>query len=439
MATTLTNNDAAVAAEPAKITYSTRYVVTSFVIVTLGWCLVNFSNTFQLAVPGMMEEMQYTSTQIGLVASVFSFGGFFSALWLPLVADRHGRKIGMALSVAMAVVFNSMIGLTHSIVALLPLRFLSSHGQTCQWGIGASHLSEIAPARMRGTLLGLMQAGTPLGFFMCAALFTTMMSMGFTWRAFSMTAIVAVLIIIPILFVLQESQQWKAARAEVERLKALGKETVEDPNQKKVNIRELFKPAYRKNTFIAMTLHSLGAFWAWGNVTWFLVALSQDFGMDAVTRGRMSMLMWGIAVFSYALAGRVGDLIGRRAAMLVFSLLIMCGASTMYFSNSMEVPNVQLLYVATALIGTGVGLHSILIAYSSEIFPTHVRATGTSIAIGIGRLTAVFSMMGLGIVAQQFSPTTAELTAAIGALLMVPTIYIFGMETARKELTEIVR
>ncbi|MDJ0931705.1 MAG: MFS transporter [Breoghania sp.] len=297
-------------------------------------------------------------------------------------------------------------------------------------------MSEITPAQTSGTLLGLMQAGTPLGFFMCSAPFTLMMSMNYSWRTFSMTAIVAVVIIIPVLFVLQESKQWKAARAEVERVKALGKQHVADPNGKKVNIRELFKPAYRKNTFIAMTLHSLGAFWAWGNLTWFFVALSQDFGMDAVTRGRMSMLMWGIAVFSYTLAGRVGDIIGRHLALLMFALLVMGGASTMYFSTSMEVPNVHLLYVATALIG--VGLHSILITYSSEIFPTHVRATGTSIAIGIGRLTAVFSMMGLCIVAQQSGPTTAELTAAIGALLMVPTIFIFGTETARRKLTDIV-
>lgn len=417
--------------------HSTRYVLTSFIIVTLGWCLVNFSNTFQLAVPGMMEEMKYSSTEIGMVASVFSFGGFFSALWLPLVADRHGRKIGMALSVALAVIFNSMVGLTHSIAALLPLRFISAHGQTCQWGIGASHLSEVVPARTRGTYLGLMQAGTPLGFFLCSALFTAMMSMHYSWRTFSMTAIVAVVICLPILFVLQESNQWKAAHAEAERLKRLGPQA-RDPNQKTVSIRELFKPAYRKNTLIAMTLHALGAFWSWGNLTWFLVSLSQDFHMDAVTRGKMNMLLWGVAVFSYALAGRVADLVGRRRAMLIFALMVMTGAILLFVASHSSTANVGLLYAATMVIGVGVGVHSVLIAYSSEIFPTHVRATGTSVAIGVGRLTAVFSMMALGLIANFYTPTTAELAAAVGCLLMVPTIYIFGTETARKELKDII-
>jgi MFS family permease len=385
----------------------------------------------------MMEEMKYSSTEIGLVVSVFSFGGFFSALWLPLLADRWGRRIGMAISVGSAVIFNSMIGLTYSVWTLLPLRFLSSHGQTCQWGIGASHLTEVVPARSRGTYLGFMQAGTPLGFFLCSALFTLMMSMHYSWRTFSMTAIVAVVVCVPILCILQESDQWKSARAEAERRRqSPSKASAGD--QRTVSIRELFKPAYRKNTFVAITLHSLGAFWAWGNLTWFLVCMSKDFHMDAVTRGKMNMLLWGIAVFSYPLAGRIGDLIGRRLAALVFSLIVMTGAVLLFVASKASVGDVTLLYIATVAIGIGVGVHSVLIAYSSEIFPTHVRATGTSVAIGVGRLSAVFTMMGLGLVANYFTPTTAELVAAIGCVLMVPVIYIFGTETARKELTDII-
>lgn len=414
--------------------HSTRYVVTSFIIVMLGWCFVSFSNTFTLALSGMMEEMHYSPADIGMVVSVYSFGGFFSALWLPLLADRKGRKLGMAISVGMAAIFNSLIGFTYSIAALLPLRFLSAHGQTCQWGIGASHLSEVVPAKTRGTYLGLMQMGTPLGTFLCSATFTLMMSLQYSWRSFSMTSAIALLVCIPIIFVLTESKQWRQAHAK----KSAPATGLTSENEKKISIAELFRPKYRKNTIIAMTLHSIGAFWAWGNMTWFLVCMSKDFHMDAVTRGKMNMLLWGIAIIGYPLAGRVGDLIGRRRAMLLFSLLVLTGASIMYVASQMGTPDITLLCVATAIIGIGVGVHSILIAYSSEIFPSHVRATGTSIAIGVGRLSAVFTMMALGLVADRFSPTTAELVAAIGCFMMVPIIYIFGVETARKELSDIV-
>jgi MFS family permease len=409
------------------------YAFNTFVVVMLGWCFVSFSNTFTLALSGMMEEMKYSATDIGMVVSVYSFGGFFSALWLPLVADRIGRKYGMLLSVGLAAVFNSLIGFTHSVVELLPLRFLSAHGQTCQWGIGASHLSEVVPARNRGTYLGLMQMGTPLGTFLCSATFTVMMSFGFTWRTFSTAGAVALLICIPIALVLKESDQWRAnraARKQMNSTRAIG-------GGKEISMRELFKRKYLKNTLIAMTLHSIGAFWAWGNMTWFLVCLAKDFHMDAVTRGQMNMLLWGTAIIGYPLAGRVGDLIGRRRAMLVFSLLVMTGVTIMYVASKAASPDVTLLYVATVVLGFGVGVHSILIAYSSEIFPSHVRATGTSVSIGVGRLSAVFSMMALGLIADHFTPTTAELVAAIGCLMMVPIVYVFGVETARKELTDI--
>ena len=418
---------------------STKYIITSFVVVMLGWCLVSFSNTFTLALSGMMEEMNYSSSDIGLVVSVYSFGGFFSALWLPLLADRIGRRWGMVISVAMAAIFNSLIGFTHSILALLPLRFLSAHGQTCQWGIGASHLSEVVPAKTRGTYLGLMQMGTPLGTFLCSAVFTLMMWLGFTWREFTGAGIIALVVCVPIIFVLKESDYWIANHKAVKDAVAKAEAAHEPVQSKKISMWELFRPQYRRYTFIAMALHSIGAFWAWGNMTWFLVCMSNDFNMDAITRGKMNMLLWGIAIFSYPLAGRIGDLIGRRRGMLLFSLFVMSGAVIMYISSKMAIPSVPLLYLATVVIGLGVGIHSILIAYSSEIFPSHVRATGTTVSIGVGRLTAVFSMMGLGLVAQWFSPTTAELVAAIGCFMMVPIVYMFGVETARKELTDIVR
>jgi len=409
------------------------FVYKTFIVVFLGWTFVGFSNTFNLALSGMMEEMNYSSTSIGLVVSVYSLGGFISSLWLPLVADKKGRRVGMCVSVAFATIFNSLIGFTSSIAQMLPLRFISAHGQTCQWGIGAAHLSEVVPAKDRGAFLGLMQMGTPFGYFLCSIMFTVMMTMGFSWRTFSKMGIIGILICIPIIFWLRESDLWLRNH----KSKSNPEETESASVEKKISMLELFKPEYRKNTIIAMVLHSIGAFWAWGNTTWFLVCMAKDFNMDAIARGKMNMLMWGVAILGYPLAGKVGDLIGRRRGMLLFTLIILTGASIMFISSKTATPNIPLLYVATCIIGIGVGVHSILIAYSSEIFPSHVRATGTSLSIGVGRLSAVFSMMALGVIADMFTPTTAELVCAIGGFLMVPVVYIWGTETARKELTDI--
>ncbi|MBB4301893.1 MFS family permease [Rhodobium orientis] len=413
------------------------FVYKTFIVVFLGWTFVGFSNTFNLALSGMMEEMNYSSTSIGLVVSVYSFGGFISALWLPLLADRKGRRLGMCLSIAFATIFNSMIGFTTSIIQLLPLRFISAHGQTCQWGIGSSHLSEVVPARDRGAFLGLMQMGTPVGYFLCSAMFTVMMTMGFSWRTFSQMGIIGIVICIPVIFWLRESDLWLRDHGKKVPNTGGAAEVPPVTREKKITTWELFRPQYRKSTFVGMALHSIGAFWAWGNTTWFLVCAAQDFGMDAVARGKLNMLMWGVAIIGYPLAGKIGDMIGRRRGMLLFTVIILIGTLMMFVSSRSATPDVTLLYIATPIIGIGLGVHSILIAYSSEIFPSHVRATGNSLSIGVGRLSAVFSMMALGVIADVTTPTTAELVCAIGGFLMVPIVYIWGVETARKELTEI--
>jgi hypothetical protein len=47
-------------------------------------------------------------------------------------------------------------------------------------------------------------------------------------------------------------------------------------------------------------------------------------------------------------------------------------------------------------------------------------------------------MLLLGYIAQNSSATTAELVAAFGGWLMVPIVWIFGKETARKNLDDII-
>ncbi|MDF2502081.1 MAG: transporter [Anaerosporomusa subterranea] len=406
-----------------------------FVFVFLGWALVNFSNVYTLASPFMIEELHFEIGMIGIIASVYSAGGFISSLWLPLLADKKGRRLGMSLSILAAALFNGGLGLINSIFQVFGLRFIAAHGQTCQWGIGASYLSEMVPAKNRGAFLGAMQSGTPVGTFLCSGVFALVSSWGWGWREFCYVGLFGLILIPFVMGMLKESPQWIKYREDVQK-------GLIDPTQKKISLSELFKVKYRKNTLIAMSLHIVGAFWAWGNMTWFLVAMRTDFHFDAVTCGKMNMLLWGTAIIGYPIMGKISDIIGRKKGMLLASSLTVISCISLYIASKGNAAAASqgsmLLYIATIMLGFGMGQHSILIAYSSEIFPSHIRAVGTSVSIGAGRASAVFTMLLLGYIAQNSSATTAELVAAFGGWLMVPIVWIFGKETARKNLDDII-
>lgn len=406
-----------------------------FTFVFLGWTLVNFSNVFSMSAPFMIEELHFQLGMIGVIASVYSLGGFVSSLWLPLLADKKGRRLGMSLSILAAAIFNGSLGMISNIYQVFVLRFIAAHGQTCQWGIGASYLSEVVPAKNRGAFLGAMQSGTPVGTFLLSGVFALVSGWGWGWRSFTNVGYIGLILIIPIMLFLKESPQWCQYREDV----AKG---VIDPNQKKVSLSELFKAKYRRNSLVAMSLHVVGAFWAWGNMTWFLVAMRTDFHMNAVNMGKMNMLLWGVAILGYPLCGKISDIIGRKKGMLFASSLVVISCIMLYIASKGAAAAAgqgsMLLYVATMMLGIGMGQHSVLIAYSSEIFPSHIRATGTSLSIGIGRASAVLTMLLLGLIAQNTSAITAELVSAFGGWLMVPIVFIFGKETARKNLEDII-
>lgn len=405
-----------------------------FIFVFLGWTLVNFSNVYSMASPFMIEELNFDLKMVGVVASVYSAGGFISSLWLPVLADRKGRRIGMSLAIIAATLFNGSLGFISSIMGVFVLRFIAAHGQTCQWGIGSAYLSEMVPTKSRGAFLGAMQSGTPVGTFLISGVFALVSGWGWGWRDFTKVGYIGMLLIIPIMLFLKESPQWIKTKNEM----AKADKTVPG---KKISISELFKPKYKKNTIIAMCLHTAGAFWAWGNMTWFLVSMRTDFHMSAVNMGKMNMLLWGTAIIGYPLCGKIADKIGRKKGMLATASLVVIGCILIYIASkspaALTGEGSPLLYLAAVIVGIGMGQHSVLIAYTNEIFPSYIRATGTSFAIGIGRLSAVFTMLLLGLLAFRTSAATAELIAAFGGWLMVPLVYL-GQETAQRELTDII-
>ena len=84
------------------------------------------------------------------------------------------------------------------------------------------------------------------------------------------------------------------------------------------------------------------------------------------------------------------------------------------------------------------GAWTVLITYSTEIFPTRIRSLGTGFAVGVGRVGPVLAPAVLGAIAQHYTVSVGLLIAAcIGAIMILAML--FGPETAMKRLEDIVQ
>lgn len=291
----------------------TNYQILVVLIVLLGWIFdAADGSIYALTLPLIREEFGLTLTQMGYLGSFFLFGSMIGALFLPFLADRKGRRLGMMLSIGLYSVFTGFTALVQNWWQLAISRFFTGVGTGAEWPIGAAFLSESVPANKRGLALGIMQAGYPVGYFISSVVFGAVVYFSLSWRGCYIIPVIPGLIVMWFCKKLRESDSWEAERAIREKKQAIGEDF------KHVNYAELLKKGYRKFTAIATIMHFCGGFYAWALIIWFPSILMLDFKISKMTTSYITMLMWAVAGVGYVSAGPISDRIGRKATMAIY-------------------------------------------------------------------------------------------------------------------------
>jgi MFS family permease len=401
--------------------------------VFIAWVIDAADSTiYSLTLPMIKDEFGLDLTTMGMMASVFLAGTVLGSVFLPILADRRGRRVGMVACVGMFSVSTCLVGIAGNAVSVAIGRFFTGCGTGAEWPIGAAYLAEVVPPKRRGVAMGIMQAGYPVGFFLAGAVFLVFTDwLGLGWRAcYLFLVIPGLAICAPILFMLRESATWLKTSAERTAAAA------STAGGSAVGYLDLFGPRHRRNMLIATAMHVFGAIYSYGIVVWMPSALIIDFGYDKAGVSYFIMLSWAAGTIGYLLAGRLADHFGRKAilaAYMTIGLVAVGLLNVMKWSGSHDGIG---LAVLGCMIGISVGVTVIYITYSSEIYPAAVRTVGLGFSVAVGKVVAVAIPTVLGMVAQVSSVSAALLVSTLLGVLMIPAI-LFGPETAGRDLDEI--
>src|SRR4249919_2996730 len=101
-----------------------------FHALVLFWCaLIIIFDGYDLAVagialPSIMKAMGVEPTQAGFMVSSALFGMMFGAIFLGTIADRIGRRLTIAICIALFSVFTAAAGVAKDPLTFAALRFL---------------------------------------------------------------------------------------------------------------------------------------------------------------------------------------------------------------------------------------------------------------------------------------------------------------------------
>ena len=155
------------------------YAIT--VIAILGGCLFGFDISSQAAVIATPQYKLFyggspqgpTSSQQGGITAAMPAGSFFGALSSGIVSDRVGRKYAIMIGAGIWIVGSALVSSSQSIAALVVGRFTNGFAVGICSAQVPVYISELAPTRLRGILVGLQQWAITWGilimFYMCYA------------------------------------------------------------------------------------------------------------------------------------------------------------------------------------------------------------------------------------------------------------------------------
>jgi SHS family lactate transporter-like MFS transporter len=175
----------------------------------LGWTLDAFD--FFIMAFVLRDVAASFNASIGSVAFAITLTLACRAIGAVLfgrLADRFGRRPTLMVNVLCYSLLEFFSGLAPTLTVFLILRALYGVAMGGEWGVGASLTMESIPAKWRGAVSGLLQAGYPSGYMLASVLYLALPWLG--WRGMFMVGVIPAVLVFYIRRTVPESPDWLA-------------------------------------------------------------------------------------------------------------------------------------------------------------------------------------------------------------------------------------
>ena len=399
-------------------------------VLSIGFSAPSIAKTFGKTVPEALQTGTFFF--IGMLIGAFVFGR---------LADRIGRRPVLM----MAVVIDACAGVASAFAPefawLLVLRFITGIGVGGTLPVDYTMMAEFLPSDRRGRWLVLLESFWAVGTIFLAILALVAVSWGDdAWRVIFFVTGLPALIGVVLRFYIPESPMFlnrngksEEARKVLQRVAKVNGTTAEIPalqpeKQERKSILALFNGDLRRRSFSLFLAWALISIAYYGVFVYLPVKLSSE-GF-AFMRGQVFLVVLALVQLpGFALSAYGVERWGRKPTLIGFLLLSAVGCMFYSLGSSPFVVIGSTLLMSFSLLGTWGALY----AFTPEVYPTDLRASGMGMAGAVARFGGLFAPAIIApIMATHFTLALAVLSAMLvgGAL----SIWAVDVESRNRAL-----
>jgi putative MFS transporter len=357
-------------------------------VLSIGFSAPSIAKTFGLTIPQALQT-----------GTMFFVGMLFGAFLFGRLADRIGRRPVLM----WAVVIDACAGVASAFAPdfqwLLILRFLTGIGVGGTLPVDYTMMAEFLPSKRRGRWLVWLESFWAVGTILLAILALVASSYGDNaWRIIFFVTGIPALVGVILRFYIPESPLYlnrvgksEQARLVLERVARVnGNKVTIDPlepqNMVRKSVFALFGRGLTRRTVSLLVAWMFISIAYYGVFVYLPVKLSAE-GMGFM-RGQEFLIVLALAQLpGFALSAYAVERYGRKPTLIGFLLLSAVGCLLYSLGNSVPLIVGSTLLMSFSLLGTWGALY----AFTPEVYPTDLRASGMGLAGAIARLGGLFA------------------------------------------------
>jgi putative MFS transporter len=428
----------------------TSYQRGIFAIIATAWFFDSMDlGALTFVLGPIRQSFGLSTSEAGILSSMSFLGMFLGAASAGVLADHFGRARIFQVSMIFWGAGSILCGLAPSVQTLAAARILVGFGMGMEFPVAQSMVSEIIPAKQRGRYIALLEGFWPVGFIASGLLSFVVLSIS-DWRwVFILQGVPAIFVLIVRRYV-PESPRWLASHGdaacadrvmteiEAKVSQRLNGAALPFPSPQAFATRQsrgwptLFAAGYARRTVMLWCLWFFALLGFYGLTTW-LGALLQAKGFPVTQSVFYTILISLAGIPGFLTAAWLIEWLGRKLTLVA---ALLGAAVACYFYGAAEDQN-QLIAAGLCMQFCTFGMWSALYAYTPELYPTHVRATGTGFASAVGRIGSLIGPTLIGFVLPAAGQSGVFALGAGAFVAAALVVLVLGEETKGRMLESI--